>query len=177
MKQEDGVSETTNEEKELQSSVVPWPLTPDTSSVSVHSDTYVPAGMNVEIKKNDADSRKRHEMRRDDEDTIKDTDATKTPQTNSLRTHVQTHTKDQQLRQEERLLLAKLHQMTGDVSPVAAPRAVKLLIPDPCDLDTVELVDHTQRLIIDTLQEISLTEAEQKAANHLGQNPNTEEDV
>ncbi|KAK9536443.1 hypothetical protein VZT92_006219 [Zoarces viviparus] len=55
---------------------------------------------------------------------------------------------------------------------------MKLLIPDPCDIysDTAELVDYSQ-CCCDTLQEISLTEAEEPPANELEQNQEGEEDV
>ncbi|XP_036974586.1 EH domain-binding protein 1-like protein 1 isoform X6 [Acanthopagrus latus] len=74
--------------------------------------------------------------------------------------------KDQQLRDEERLLLAKIHQMTGDTSPVSGPRSMKRLIPNPRDIDcdTTERVDRSRHMIItcfDSLQEISLTEAKE----------------
>lgn len=125
------------------------------------------------------DSHERHERRRDEDTSYgsknEDTDTTKNPQTNSL--HTQTHTKDQRLREEERSLLAKLHQMAGDMSPVSAPRSATLLIPDPREIDATELVDRSQPLITDSLQEISLTEGEQPLANHRGQNPKGEEDV
>ncbi|XP_029303867.1 LOW QUALITY PROTEIN: actin cytoskeleton-regulatory complex protein PAN1 [Cottoperca gobio] len=58
---------------------------------------------------------------------------------------------------------------------------MKLLIPDPRDIDcdTTELVDHSQHLIpcCDTLQEVSLTEAEEPPTNELRQNQEGEEDV
>ncbi|XP_023197580.1 nascent polypeptide-associated complex subunit alpha, muscle-specific form isoform X2 [Xiphophorus maculatus] len=44
--------------------------------------------------------------------------------------------KEQQLQEEERLLLAKIRQMSGDTSPVSGPRAMKRLIPTPGDIDS-----------------------------------------
>ncbi|KAM9348395.1 uncharacterized protein ehbp1l1b isoform 3-T3 [Symphorus nematophorus] len=90
------------------------------------------------------------------------TDTTKsdshTPDLNQL-------TKDQQLQEEERLLLAKIRLMTGDTFPVSGPHSMKRLIPDPRELDTTELVDRSRQHMIvtcfDTLQEISLTEAKE----------------
>ncbi|XP_041807725.1 EH domain-binding protein 1-like protein 1 isoform X3 [Chelmon rostratus] len=193
-----GLEIATNEGGEVvQSSVVPWPLPPSTNTASMHSDTK---HTNSHSKLNDdaktaetsTDSHKSLEMR-DDEDTshsgLKDTHTAKSysPQVKSL--HIQTHTpglnqltKDQQLQEEERFLLAKIHLMTGDTSPVSGPRSMKRLIPDPRDIDcdTAELVDHSQDFIIpcfDTLQEISLTAEEEPLANELGQKMEGEEDV
>lgn len=39
----------------------------------------------------------------------------------------------QQLKEEERLLLAKLNHMTSGVPPVSGPRSMRRLIPDLCD--------------------------------------------
>lgn len=39
----------------------------------------------------------------------------------------------QRLKEEERLLLAKLHHMTGGAPPVSGPRRMTRLIPDLCD--------------------------------------------
>ncbi|XP_076017583.1 uncharacterized protein LOC143009362 isoform X3 [Genypterus blacodes] len=46
--------------------------------------------------------------------------------------------KDQQLQEEERLLMAKIRQMSGDASPVPGPRCMKRLIPDFHDIDSAE---------------------------------------
>lgn len=182
-----GLDVATNEEEELvRSSVVPWPLPPGTNTGSTHSDTKH-TNMNLNKINNeakvvgmapDSDSRR-------DEDTSKDTHTTKSPQINNLHTQIQTPdlnqlTKDQELEEEERSLMAKIHQMTGDTSP--GPRSMKRLIPNPreIDCDTAELVDHSQHLIIprfDALQEISLTEAEDPLADRLGRNTEGEEDV
>lgn len=50
--------------------------------------------------------------------------------------------KEKELKEEELLLLAKIHQLTGDTSSLSGPRSMKRLIPDPCefDSDTTELV-------------------------------------
>lgn len=183
-----------NEEGEpLQSSVVPWPLPPSTNTASAHSDnkhTKTHTDTNTSKMNNDTkmaeiatDSHKSLEMRHGE-----DMDATHTPKSDSPHSlHTQTHTpdldhltKDQQLQEEERLLLAKIHLMTADASPVSGPRSMKLLIPDlhEIDLDPTELVDHSRHLIcFDTLQEISLTDADEPPANELGQNEEGEEDV
>lgn len=165
----------TSEEGELiQSSVVPWPLPLSTNTASVHSihtDTNI-SKINDDTKMDEI-AHKGLEMR-DDKDVSSSKD------TKSDSPQISSHlTKEQQLQEEERLLLAKIHLMTGDTSPVSAPRSMKLLIPDPRDLD-IELVDHSQDLIIpscDSLQEISLTEAEEPTANELGRNQEGEEDV
>uniref|UniRef100_UPI0037E82EBD titin homolog isoform X3 n=1 Tax=Semicossyphus pulcher TaxID=241346 RepID=UPI0037E82EBD len=161
----------TNEEGEvIQSSVVPWPLPPSTNTTSLHFDT--------EKKNSDMDKTKS-----DAKITEIATDSQKSLESHTHRA-AQTHTpdltrlsKDQQLQEEERLLLAKIHLMTGDASPGSCPRSMKLLIPDPRDMDsdTAGLVDHSEPLVIpcfDTLQEVSLTEAEGPPDNEPG-----EEDV
>ncbi|XP_056911384.1 EH domain-binding protein 1-like protein 1 isoform X12 [Takifugu flavidus] len=40
---------------------------------------------------------------------------------------------EQRLKEEERLLLAKLHHMSGGMPPVSGPRSMRRLIPDLCD--------------------------------------------
>lgn len=189
----------TNEEGELvQSSVVPWPLPPNANTASIHTKTHT--DMNISEINNDTkmatmatDSHKSLGVRDDKEmshsNLLNDTHTTKSnsSQINSLQAQTLTHdlkklTKDQQLQEEERLLLAKIHHMTGDTSPVSGPRSMKLLIPDPCeiDCDTTELVDQSQHSIIpcfDTLQEISLTETEEPLAKELGQNQEGEDYV
>lgn len=44
--------------------------------------------------------------------------------------------KEKELKEEERLLLAKIHQLTGDASSLSGPRGMKRLIPDPCEFDS-----------------------------------------
>lgn len=64
--------------------------------------------------------------------------------------------KDQQLREEERLLLAKLHLLSGDSSPVSGGhRGLKRLIPDRSEMEcgASELGDK--------LEEISLSDTEE----------------
>ncbi|KAI3373817.1 hypothetical protein L3Q82_022402, partial [Scortum barcoo] len=185
-----------NEEGELiQSSVVPWPLPPSTNTASIHSHTKIHTAVNVS-KINDGTkvaemaASTSFEMK-DDKDlspSCLNKDATKSdsPQINL---HTQTPTpdlnhltKDQQLQEEERLLLAKIQLMTGDTSPVSGPRRKKVLIPNPSDTDCdpTELVDYSQHAIIphfDTLHRISLTEAEEPLASELRQNQEGEEDV
>ncbi|XP_054907458.1 calponin homology domain-containing protein DDB_G0272472-like isoform X5 [Poeciliopsis prolifica] len=83
--------------------------------------------------------------------------------------------KEQQLQEEERLLLAKIQQMSGDTSPVSGPRTMKRLIPTPGDIDSdvmekgvpsnpaTDVTAHSQLSIItcsDDLQEIRLNEEE-----------------
>ncbi|XP_037604125.1 EH domain-binding protein 1-like protein 1 isoform X4 [Sebastes umbrosus] len=179
-----------NEEGELvHSSVVPWPL--PLSTASMHSHTKIHTDTNIDEINNDAsmanvatESHKSLEMR-DDEDMSSLSLNTHTTKSDSP--HTETHTRDlnrltkeQQLREEERLLLAKISLMTGDTSPVSGPRGMKLLIPDlnDIDCDTTELVDRSQYLIpcSDTLQEISLTEAEEPPTIEPGQSQG-EEDV
>lgn len=69
--------------------------------------------------------------------------------------------KEQELKEEELLLLAKIHQLTGDTSSLSGPRGMKRLIPDPCefDTDTTELVP----------QETPVAAAGEPPANQTGQ--------
>lgn len=70
---------------------------------------------------------------------------------------------EQQLKEEERLLLAKLHHMTGGWSPVSGPRNMRRLVPDPGDTDPDVPGLPVQSSItapINSFQEISLTESE-----------------
>nr|XP_043897292.1 EH domain-binding protein 1-like protein 1 isoform X9 [Solea senegalensis] len=78
--------------------------------------------------------------------------------------------KDQRLQDEEKFLLAKIHLMSGDTSPVVSPRSMKRLIPAPGDIDidasenSSEKTDPNQDSTIphfDELQEIPLTETEE----------------
>lgn len=90
-------------------------------------------------------------------------------------------TKDQQLREEERFLLAKIHQMTHDRSPASDHHSMKLLIPDPRDTycDTAGFFDHSEPRIfhsLDTIEEISLSE-EDELDDELPQNHREEKDV
>lgn len=68
--------------------------------------------------------------------------------------------KEKELKEEELLLLAKIHQLTGDTSSLSGPRGMKRLIPDPCefDSDTTELVP----------QETSVAAAREPPANQTG---------
>ncbi|XP_028450327.1 EH domain-binding protein 1-like protein 1 isoform X2 [Perca flavescens] len=186
-----------NEEGEVvQSSVVPWPLPLSSNTASMHRYTEIHTDTNINKMNNDTnmgkiatESHKSLETR-DDKDTSHPSlnNATHATKSDSPQSDTQTHTADinhltkaQQLQEEERLLLAKIHLMAGDTSPVSGPRSMKLLIPDPRDIDcdTAELVDHSQHLIpcCDSLQEISLTEAEEPQAIKPGQNKEGEEDV
>lgn len=184
-----------NEEGELiQSSVVPWPLPPSTNTAGIHSHPKIHTATN--ISKIDVGT-KMAEMAasgslemKDDKDLsascLNRVTKSDSPQIN-LRTQTPTPdlnhlTKDQQLQEEERLLLAKIQLMTGDTSPVSGPRRKKVLIPDPSntECDPAELVDYSQHPIIphfDTLHRISLTEAEEPLASELRQNQEGEEDV
>ncbi|XP_032432349.1 EH domain-binding protein 1-like protein 1 isoform X4 [Xiphophorus hellerii] len=84
--------------------------------------------------------------------------------------------KEQQLQEEERLLLAKIRQMSGDTSPVSGPRAMKRLIPTPGDIDSdvvekivpsnppTDITAHSQLSIIscsNDLKEIRLNDTEE----------------
>ncbi|XP_050934539.1 titin homolog isoform X28 [Lates calcarifer] len=190
-----------NEEGELvQSSVVPWPLPPSANTTSLHSDLKHPKihtdthiskiHDDTKIAKIDTDSCKTLEMR-DDQDmnhfskscnSNKHILPTETDSTQMDNHHTETHTpdhnnltKDQQLQEEEKFLLAKIHLMTVDTSPVSSPHGMKRLVPTPGDIDldalehtsqsenTAELTDHKQHPVIpcfDELQEISLNETE-----------------
>ncbi|XP_037834908.1 titin homolog isoform X3 [Kryptolebias marmoratus] len=80
--------------------------------------------------------------------------------------------KDQQLQEEERILLAKICQMSGDTSPVSSSRSLKRLIPAPGDIerDAAEIkscshvpadVTDQSRLWSDSLQEVMLNDTEE----------------
>lgn len=84
--------------------------------------------------------------------------------------------KEQQLREEERFLLLKIHQMSSDTSPHSIPRSLKRLIPTPGDIDYDDTEPRSQSNIptchvyqsqqsiaacFDLLQEISLNETEE----------------
>ncbi|XP_015229420.1 PREDICTED: EH domain-binding protein 1-like protein 1 isoform X4 [Cyprinodon variegatus] len=84
--------------------------------------------------------------------------------------------KEQQLQEEERLLLAKIQQMSGDSSIGSVPRTLKRLIPTPGDIDSdpteigshlnshPDLTDHSQVSVVicsDALQEIRLNDTEE----------------
>lgn len=70
---------------------------------------------------------------------------------------------EQQLKEEEKLLLAKLHHMTGGWSPVSGSRSMRRLVPDPGDTDPDVPGRPDQSSItapINSFREISLTESE-----------------
>ncbi|XP_038159000.1 EH domain-binding protein 1 isoform X4 [Cyprinodon tularosa] len=84
--------------------------------------------------------------------------------------------KEQQLQEEERLLLAKIQQMSGDSSLGSVPLTLKRLIPIPGDIDSdptergshlnthPDLTDHSQVSVVicsDALQEIRLIDTEE----------------
>ncbi|KAM6983445.1 uncharacterized protein ehbp1l1b [Tautogolabrus adspersus] len=186
----------TNEEGELvESSVVPWPLPLSTNTASVHSNTkqtetdtdldVTKITSDTKMSETATDSLKSHELKEDE-----NVNSSRfNPDTSKSDSHTQTHVldlsnvnRDQQLQEEERLLLAKINLMTVDTSPDCSHRSMKLLIPDTCDIDceSTGLIDHNESTIIpcfDTLQEISLTEANEPLDNESGQNGEDEEDV
>lgn len=184
------------EEAELvQSSVVPWPLPSSTNTTSMHSDIKhtntlinkihnetknetatdpcksLETGDNKDVKHSKSPSLKRSQH------------PTKSVSTLTEDLHKQTHTpdhqsltKDEQLQQEERHLLAKLQLMTGETSPASSSHTMKRLLLAPGDIDCdptepkgqsetpTELTDHSKHSVIphfDALQEISLTETEE----------------
>lgn len=108
-------------------------------------------------------------------------DSQKSDSAQMNRLHI-SQSKDQQLQEEEKFLLAKIRLMSGDSSPVSSIRSMKRLIPGPDDIDFVtmepksqseiatDLTDLNRYSIIsfDGLQEIPLTETEE---------PQAEEDV
>lgn len=127
------------------------------------------------------DSHKGHEIKHD-RDTSKDTHPTESSQVNNLHVEKKTPdlnqlTKDQQLEEEERLLLAKIHQMTSGTSPLSSPRGMKRLIPDPSEIerDTAELTDVTS--CFDALPGISVTEGAEPLTTQLGADREGEQDA
>lgn len=181
-----------DEEGELvQSSVVPWPLPPSTSNIqsdTKHTKTYTDMSVtkvdseintvtqshtSLEMKvKEDVNNSKTFSLNKSDSDSQKSDSA----QMNNLCT---SHSKDQQLQEEEKFLLAKIRLMSGDSSPVSSIHNMKRLIPAPGDIDcdteqpkkqldiATDLTVVNQHLVFpsfDTLQEISLTETEEPQA-------------
>ncbi|XP_039888037.1 EH domain-binding protein 1-like protein 1 isoform X2 [Simochromis diagramma] len=181
-----------DEEGELvQSSVVPWPLPPSTSNIqsdTKHTKTYTDMSVtkvdseintvtqshtSLEMKvKGDVNNSKTFSLNKSDSDSQKSDSA----QMNNLCTN---HSKDQQLQEEEKFLLAKIRLMSGDSSPVSSIHNMKRLIPAPGDIDcdteqpkkqldiATDLTVVNQHLVFpsfDALQEISLTETEEPQA-------------
>uniref|UniRef100_A0AAQ6IM10 EH domain binding protein 1-like 1b n=1 Tax=Anabas testudineus TaxID=64144 RepID=A0AAQ6IM10_ANATE len=159
-----------------------------TAGIQIHTDI---SRMHTDTKMTDipSESNKSLQMRDDDDmkpskspSLNKHTHCTRSdsPQINfptqSLTPDHNGSTKDQQLREEERFLLAKMHMMTGNTAPASCRHTMKRLIPAPGDIDcgatepqsqsdvAAQLADHNQLSLIpcfDDLQEISLTEAEE----------------
>ncbi|XP_041864104.1 uncharacterized protein ehbp1l1b isoform X3 [Melanotaenia boesemani] len=171
----------TSEEGEfIQSSVVPWPLTPSTNTASINCDTkdiktQTAANISKNLIKSPESLVLRSENNTKSSSLNKDTSTSKSgsQQLNNVHSHL---SKDQQLQEEEVFLLAKIHQMSGDTSPVSGPRGMKRLIPAPGDVDCdatdskhqsympTDLTDHSQRSVMSSfvaLQQISLTELEE----------------
>lgn len=143
-----------------ESSVVPWPLPTNTNSSSMESD--------LKHKNTHADTE------------IHDENETSTHANASLDAQAgketKTLSKDKKLQEEERLLLAKIRQMSGDSSPDAAPRGMKRLVPAPGDIDAditesksqsdspsepTDDDNHSNINSVDAFQEVSLTETEE----------------
>ncbi|XP_025766494.1 microtubule-associated protein futsch [Oreochromis niloticus] len=181
-----------DEEGELvQSSVIPWPLPPSTSNIQSdpkHTKTYTDMSVtkvdgdtntatqshtSLEMKvKEDVNNSKTFSLNKSYSDSQKSDSA----QMNNL---CMSHSKDQQLKEEEKFLLAKIRLMSGDSSPVSSVHNMKRLIPAPGDIDcdteqpknqldiATDLTVVSQHLVIpsfDALQEISLTETEEPHA-------------
>lgn len=168
-----------------QLSSVPLPNPPSINRASIHSNTE------ININKINDDTKMAKKVK-DDKDishpslnTDKDTSTSaqfEWPPTHTHTSDPDHITKNQQLQEEERLLLAKIHLMTGDTPPVPGPRSMKLLIPDPREIDfeISELVAHSSDLRHggDSMQEISLTEKEESPQSlELGKNQEGVEDV
>ncbi|XP_030010713.1 EH domain-binding protein 1 isoform X8 [Sphaeramia orbicularis] len=164
------LEEITEEEGEevVESPAVSWSSTPCTNTTNTHSDS--------DHTKIHSDT---HLSKMQDGTKIKQaTDSMKGFEAEEGKYTPEYHqcTKDHQLQQEEKILLAKIHLMMGDTSPVSGHRSMKRLIPDLCDIDTdtmdnrspfehsAEFTHHSRHPVIpcfDTLQEISLAEAEE----------------
>lgn len=112
----------------LQSSVVPWPLPSDThtGTSATQTDTRTKTQTSAYSK---SQSRLCAIKSADEEYTLAKHFGKKHSLEGSLLT------KDQALQEEERQLLAKICQMTGDSSPDPGPRGKKLLIPNLQDID------------------------------------------
>lgn len=118
---------------------------------------------------------KSHEIKHDG-DSSKGTHPTESSQVETKTPDLNQLTKDQQLEEEERLLLAKIHQMTSGTSPVSSPRGMKRLILDPCEIerDTTELAEPLATPGFDALPG---TEGVEPLATGLGPNQEGELDA
>ncbi|KAM3601874.1 uncharacterized protein V6R79_020367 [Siganus canaliculatus] len=157
----------------VQSSVVPWPLPSgktstntisDTGCNILHTNTISEESNDTEITEMAYESQRSFKTRDDSEDAP-----------NRL-------SKEQLLREEERLLLAKISHMTRETSPVSSPRSMRLLIPNPHDIDcdTTDPVDRSQHFVAPlcgTLQELQRTESEEPLISEPGQSREGEEAV
>ncbi|XP_058482595.1 titin homolog isoform X18 [Solea solea] len=166
-----------NEQGErFQSSVVHWPPPAGKSTFSTHcdmkrtkthTDTQIHTdsckslerGANEDTNANKSQSLNKHVHPTKTESAPADTP----PDHDNLVKH-------QLLQDEEKFLLAKIHLMSGDTSPVISPRSMKRLIPAPGDIDidasenSSEKTDPNQDSTLphfDELQEIPLTETEE----------------
>lgn len=146
----------------------------------IHDDTKM---ANIQSDSNDSLEMRHYNDTKPSKSLNKHTHYTRShsPQINNLPTQSLTAdhnkpAKDEQLKEEERFLLAKIYMMTDDTSPASCPRSMKRLIPAPGDIDSdatepqsqskipTELTHHNQHSVVpcfDALQEISLTEAEE----------------
>ncbi|CAG5872296.1 unnamed protein product [Menidia menidia] len=164
------------------SSVVPWPLPPNTHAPSIDRDSKCAETHSDTNTSEMPDHTKVATHSQESLETRPDNDESssvlkKNASTSNADSNVHhSPSRDQQLQEEERFLLAKLCQMSGDTSPVCEPRGMKRLIPipDDFDLETTEsksqsdtptdLIDHSQHAVvpcIDALQEITLSEPEE----------------
>lgn len=152
--------------KLVQSSLVHWPI-PSANATSIHSglehkiaiDSFksleVRVGEDTNLSK--SSSLNQHLQPTETDSAQMDNRHSQTPDHNNL-------IKEKQLLEEEEFLLAKIHLLTGDASPVSGSRCMKRLVPAPGDLDGDEVIDCNQNSLIprcDAMQEISLTETEE----------------
>ncbi|XP_055082339.1 titin homolog isoform X3 [Periophthalmus magnuspinnatus] len=137
----------TNQDQDIQTSSSP--------SVKSKVDTEEPTTQKVEHKVNEMQEKQ---------------DSTTKEQVTPERSQV---TKDIQLQEEEKLLLAKIRKMSGDQSPIAEPKTMKRLIPDPYDID----VEETEQEKDTTEKHIVTTESEAVQEMSLSEKPEAKEDV
>uniref|UniRef100_A0A8D2ZL83 EH domain-binding protein 1-like protein 1 n=1 Tax=Scophthalmus maximus TaxID=52904 RepID=A0A8D2ZL83_SCOMX len=157
--------------KLVQSSLVHWPI-PSANATSIHSglehkiaiDSFksleVRVGEDTNLSK--SSSLNQHLQPTETDSAQMDNRHSQTPDHNNL-------IKEKQLLEEEEFLLAKIHLLTGDASPVSGSRCMKRLVPAPGDLDGDEVIDCNQNSLIprcDAMQEISLTETEEDVLQH-----------
>lgn len=155
----------------VQSSVVSWPLSPIETTTKIHTDpqtskTHTDPHSDMHTPKGVAMQADSHTDTNNSKSPGKDmgTHTTNSASIHTTDTHRDTHTgettgdvhtetrtpepnlltREEQLQEEEKFLLAKLRQLTSDTSPALTPRGKKRLIPDLRDIISDVLEPNSQ---------------------------------